>query len=488
MLAWILLALLFCGAGLYILLTPKDVDPEFVLQQASVSATKLPGESPVARSLVNPHGHALLGETKPLSQFRFRDVWADAHSFRIQYVAKNGKVRHLDNLAALVQRVQRAIAGYPAGARIGMRFGVSIEAVVAFFAVALSGRVPVLVDEDEEDDVDADSDKIVLRDAEFKFAMESSGITVKQPDGSSVVVPMAEGGTQSDSIELVTSDQPIVEHLYLEEQRESVEPIVSESEPSPRKTTRLALSEADLGAAIAAQLTALGSQNRWTPHDTVFMAPGPLTVYSFVTMLTALSAKALVVFAEADALLTATRVMQLTKPSVVVSQDETMRTLVKHVDDFQVFKWLEYGWRRLRLARGALSQPPMIPEFRHVRLLHTESGADPYRWLSNGEIATLRVLTGTQVIHTYTPTNDIPVCQTSVGDYRVPPTGVNWGPPLPGLELKKVGRDLVVRRASSREWVPLPAEDATLLRDGCLYVPEKRHDFSDYYYYTGELN
>lgn len=501
MLASILLLLLFAGAGLYILLTPKDVDPEFLLHQASVSPTKLPGESPVVRSLVNPHGHALLGETKPLNAFRFKDVWKDSGSFKIQYVTKTGQLKTVSNFASLVSKVQAAISDYPADARIGMRFDVGLEALVAFFAVSLSGRVPLLIDEDEEEDRDSEHEQVVLKQTEFKFAGETSGISARRPDGSWVVLSLL-GSGDSAEVEQKSTETPILEHIYLvnEEAVDEQTYIGGATEPQsvPRaQTLRLSLSEAELGSAIASQLLALGSQHRWNRRDTVFMASGPLSVYSFVTMLTALSATSTLVFAEIDPLLTATAVMHAAKPSVVVSNDETMRTLVKHVDDFQVLKWIEYGWRRLRLARGALTQPPMIKEFRHVRLIHTESGADPYKWLSNADIAALRVLTSTQVVHTYTPTNDVPYCQTSIGDYRTKPaakdyTGVNWGPPLPGIELKKTGpKTLVVRGARSKAWTALPefaTEDAMLLKDGCLYVPEKRHDFSEYYYYTGELN
>lgn len=485
MLAWVVLALILAVSIGYIVFTPKDVDPYFVTHQASIATVKQPGESPVFRSPVNDHGRVLLGSSKPLNQFKFQHFWDEADSFRILCASRTGRIQPLNNFQQLVARVQIALANYPPHCEVTMSFDIGAEALVAYFAVVLSGRIPRLHEWAAEDvgrteaEKEEIENKAVLRQTKFAFPQGGGGIFVSKNADTSVVISLFADGSSGrneddpDDSVLVSSTAPDFEVL--------------------RVGLDTSISQVDLGVAIAGQLTSLGSQHRWNNNDTVFIAPGPLTAYSITAMLTALSTKAQLVFAELGPMMTATTILQRAKPTVLVTDDLSMRSLSKHVDDFKITSWIQYGVRRARLACGALTKPGMIPGFDSVRLVHTSSGADPFQWLDNSEMANLRVLSGTQVIHVYTPDDSLPVCQTVIGDYRsgskLP--GVNFGPPLPGLELKTRMQRLLVLRANHKDFQSVGTScsaGAKLRKDGCLYVPEKRHDFSDYYYYTGELN
>lgn len=485
MLAWVLLALILLVCIGYVVFAPKDVDPYFVEHQASIAVTKQPGESPVFRSLVNDHGRVLLGSRKPLNQFRFQHFWDEADTFRILHASRSGRMQPVENFRQAIARVQEALASYPPHCEITMAFDISIEALVAYLAVVLSGRIPRLnepspedMDQQEAEQEEVES-RAILRQTKFSFSHGYGGITVLKDAETSVVISLfAADGFSSQSEDLTG------------------EPVTVSSTESDFEVLRVgsnvSVSQVDLGVAIAGQLTSLGSQYGWNMSDTVFIAPGPLTAYSITSMLTALSAKAQLVFAELGPMMTASTVLQRAKPTILVTDDLSMRSLSKQVDDFQITSWIQYGVRRARLAFGALTKPGMIPGFSSVRLIHTSSGSDPFQWLTNSEMANLRVLSGTQVIHVYTPDDALPVCQTVIGDYRsgskLP--GVSFGPPLPGLELKTRKEELLILRANHAEFQAISShcsEGAALRKDGCLYVPEKRHDFSDQYYYTGEL-
>lgn len=465
---WIVILLIIVAFYVYVEYTPKDVDPEFLTSQASFSATRVSGETAVYRSLVNEHGRGLLGSAPPLSKFTLSHLWSDLARFRITHVNQTGFLHDVKDFKRLVKAIQRSIATLAPGSRVPISFGTSVEGLAAFMAITLSGRIPVLLKSHTHGDHD-DEEQAVVSENEFQFGKGSTGIKIHMPDCEPELIPLF-----SDAVE--DEEEPEV---------------VSLGGGTALISNDTSISEVDLGVSIAAQLTALGAQHRWSAKDTVFMAPGSMTVSTIVHMLTALSSGASLLFAETCPTLSAATILSTAKPTIMISDDVSMRTLSKIADDFRVFEWARYGLLRLRLAKGKLGPRGMVPGFSSLRLVHSATGPDPYQWLSNSEAASLRVLTGVQLLHVYTPDSGLPVSQTSIGDYRsgkLP--GVNMGPPLPGLEIKMHGGDLLVRAANHEKFDKISnqcSEAAKLGSDGCLYVPEKRHDFSNYYYYTGEL-
>lgn len=434
MLVWILVLVLVLACFLYIQLTPKDADPDFVAHQASISTTKLPGQSATFRSLVNDHKHSLLGSMAPLKNFQFIRLWDEVKSFRISVVSPNlPQPQPVTNFEQLVIEKQKVLGNEVLIEDCGL------DALVTYFAAMLNGIVPFLP-------------KFVMEDSHNTSANASADPTSNSSFSSS--------NTKGSS-------------------------------GLAMKIGSISISEVDLGVAIAAQLTATGSQYRWNSQDRVLVAPGPLTASSIVAMLTALSAKAEVLFAELGPLMDASQLLIKAKPSIIVSDDITMRTLAKQRDNFRVPQWVQYGYRRLRLAKGALTQPAMLPGFRNVRLIYSMSGADPQQWLDNSETADLRVLTGTQIVHVLAPNDGLPITQTCIGDYRSSSKlpGVVWGPPVPGLEIKIMGGALFVQRANHTDFEMVrTVDEPKLLKDGCLYVPVQRPVYSEEYFYTGEMS
>lgn len=436
MLVWILVLSLVLVCFLYIQFTPKDADPEFVAHQASISTTKLPGQSATFRSLVNDHKHSLLGSMAPLKNFQFVRLWDEVKSFRVAVVSPESPHPQPDsNFEELVMEKQKVLGNEVLIEECGL------DALVTYFAAMLNGTVPCLP----------------------KFVVEDSSSSSKSTGAEHILKSSASSTSTSSG---------------------------SGSSGIAMQIGTTCISEVDLGVAIAAQLTATGSQYRWNNQDKVLIAPGPLTAASIVAMLTALSAKAEILFAQLGPLMDASQLLIKARPSIIVSDDITMRTLAKQRDQFRVPQWLQYGYRRLRLAKGALSHPAMLPGFRKVRLMYSISGPDPQQWLDNGETADLRVLTGTQLVHVLAPNDGLPITQTCVGDYRSSSKlpGAVWGPPVPGLEIKVMGGALFVLRANHEDWEMVKTvEEPKLLKDGCLYVPVQRPVYSEEYFYTGEM-
>lgn len=490
---WLVIVALLIAFYLYIEFTPKDVDPDFLKSQASVSSTRVTGESAVYRSLVNDHGHELLGSSLPICRFTLSHLWKDLDKFKMTHVNQTGFLHEITDFKRIVVEIQELISSLEPGSRVPISFGASVEGLAAFLAITLSGRVPVLLkahthglnhnrnndEKDSETSEDEDPHPIVS-EREFEFGKGSTGVKISVPGKDTVIVPLLLKNNDQMSASRPAGKEK--DGIYVTDLKDNIAVVSNNTE----------IKEVDLGVSIAAQLTAMGTQYRWNSKDTVFMAPGSMTLNSIVMMLTALSSGASLLFAETCPTLSAATILDKAKPTIMVSDDVTMRTLSKISDDFRVFEWARYLVLRLRLAKGKLGPNAMVPGFKSLRLVHTATGPDPFQWLSNGEVASLRVLTGTQIVHTYTPDAGLPVSQTLIGDYRSQKLpGVNMGPPLPGLEIKKRGgNSLLVRRATHDDFVPVStacSEGAKLGNDGCLYIPEKRHDFSNYYYYTGEL-
>ena len=469
MIVWLLILVLVLAFYIYIEFTPKDVDPHFLTHQAAITSTRISGETAVYRSLVNDHGRALLGSAAPINKFTLTHLWKDLDNFRIAHVNQTGTTHEISDLKRLIRDVQQSISTLEEGCRVPISFGASVEGMAVFLAVCFSGRVPVLLKAHTHGVHDEEEEQPIISEVEYEFGSGSTGINV-----------------------LINGEKKTIP-LFWEKAAEQVSDseITIKSNGVALVSNGTEISETDIGVSIAAQLTAVGVQHRWSKQDTVFMAPASMTVNSIVMMLTALSSGAALLFAETSPTLSAATILSQAKPTIMVSDDVSMRTLCKIADDYRIFEWAQYFVRLLRLAKGKLGPTAMVDGFQYLRLVHTATGPDPFQWLSNGEMSRLRILTGTQLIHMYTPDSGMPITQTSVGDYRsrkLP--GVNMGPPLPGLEIKKRGKSLLVHKANHEDYVAVSEDcsaNAKLGMDGCLYVPEKRHDFSMYYYYTGEL-
>lgn len=433
MLGWVVAAaalLIF----LWLLLIPRDTDPEYIQNQGSLASVRQPGESATLRSQLNDHGRPLLGSA--LKAFSMAAMW-EPLGFFVETVNENHEFTRID-LPNLVGRFQATLEDTAEDQTIIAALPAGVDALALFFAACFAGR------------------------------------------NIQYVLP----GDASQYKGILVGTGPCINGKPLKETGE----VTPRSSSAILKTDENSYSQRAVGTAIASQIAAMRTA-RWTSNDKVLIFNGLPTPYCLTMMLTALSTGSKLIFLEHSPTLNAFEALDMIAPSIIISEDLTMRSLLDKTNEFGAKKWLGFAISKIRLKKGSLSSG-LLPGFSTTKAIYSESGPDDLCWLDNSEGSAIRVLTGCQLLRGLTaPGMELPITQTIAGDYRDSPNlpGTNFGAPLPGVELKlKGGMDkgeLWVH--STDDWV-CSGLDANFRGDGCVYVHIKRVYTSEKYFYTGE--
>lgn len=423
MIVWILVLAL---ATLYFYLewSPADVDQSVLKHQASVPPVRNPGESGVYRSLDTPHSTPLLREIlgKHYEQFTLEMLW-EPESFKIFEYLANGQLEENADFASHVHKLGAALVKREATSII-VTLSAGIESLALLFACGMY-NISIMYTEPED-----------LEEA--KKALTVSSLVVDAP------LPL-----DSEPVERPTT-KPICISFYSKEKG------IQKFE-SP-----------EVGLSIASQLRALGHR-MWNREDKVLVFPTCQHPYALLMQLTALSAKAQLIFVD-HMLSDPFDIVESVQPSVLVTDDVALESLRSQADELSIMKLLQLQWYKLRLSRGVISAP-MLHQFRSLRLIHTVNLTDFSLTTENTNI--VRMLTGAQVIHGFrSPKLFMPLFQTAFGDYRdCQKQYLLVGPPTPGIEIKVVGEGKKGRLFAKYDldWVDTGVE-VVMRSDGCAMV------------------
>lgn len=433
MLGWVI-AVVALIIFLWLVLIPRDADPEIIIDQGSLSTVRQPGESAVLRSHLNDHGRPLLGAA--LKAFKISTMW-EPTVFSIEMVDETLHSAKAD-LPTLVGRFQATLEEIESDDTIIAALPAGIEALALVFAASFANH-------------------------DLQFILPGDAANYKG---------------------ILVESGPLVNGKPLKELGE----VIPRTSNAMLKTDDRKYSQQDIGTAIASQIAAMGTK-RWSYDDKILVFNGLPTPYCLTMMLAALSISAKLVFLQRSPTLNAFDALETIAPTAIISEDLTMRSLLDKVNEFGAKKWTQFAISKIRLKKGHLSSG-LLPGFSSVTTIYSESGPDDLCWLDNSETSALRSLTGCQLLRALTiPGMELPIAQTMPGDYRDSQSlpGTNFGAPLPGVELKLVGGvqtgELYYR--FNDDWSP-SGLTAEFRGDGCVYVHIKRVTVSDKYFYTGE--
>lgn len=420
----LILVLALVTLYLYLEWSPTDVDQSVLKHQVSAPPVRNPGESGVYRSLDTPHSTPLLREIlgKHYEQFTLEMLW-EPESFQISEYHANGELDDNFDFAMHVHKLGSALTKRKTTSVI-VTLPAGIEALAMLFACGLY-NICILYTEPED-----------LEEAKSAFPLHD--LVVDAPlatDDELVERPIA----KPSSISFYSKQRGLQKFL------------------SP-----------EVGLSIASQLRALGHR-MWNRNDKVLIFPTCQHPYALLMQLTALSAKAPLVFLE-HSISDPFRATEIVRPTVLVTDDIALESLRSQADEFNTIKLLQFQLHKVRLSRGTISSP-MLPQFRSLRLIHTVNlGGRP---MKTEDANVIRILTGSQVIHGFrTPKILMPIFQTAYGDYRECPKQYTLaGPPTPGIEIKVVG-DAKKGRLFLKydiDWIDTGV-DVTMRPDGCAMV------------------
>lgn len=431
--------------------TPPDVDPYFVGHQASFSHSRRKHESAVVRSSVNPHGRVLLGQNT-LQKFRLAAIFDQTSAKIATFDGLNIEVPN--NLAQTVSQWRAALGSTPKGPVL-IALPESINTLALLFACEFGGHTPY-----------------------FTSPLESQEVldAANAINAVAVVVPKALASLGFNATVLTEPGSAT----------ESSEPVADNSETALGVVVDgkvYTYSHSEVGRAVAAQLSVLGEQEKWTNADTVLVFGSEVSPFSLLLQLTALSVSAKLVFVEHN-FMDPFKTVQAVRATIIITDDLTVRSLVRTTDDFGLGGWLQLVFRSIIQNRGVLMRG-VLPQFKSVRLIYSNAILDDRRGsLTPSETRYARSLAGAQLIHALMiPESFLVLAQTTYGDYRSRNNEkLQFGPPAPGVELKvessesnpNQGQGLY--RTDEKNWKKVNAE-LIIGKDGCIYKlappPEK---------------
>lgn len=470
-LLWVSLFILILALYLYIEVGGSDVAREIIIQQAEFQSIRLPNESAVMSSLLDHQGGPSLNYT--FRNFTITSMW-EPEEYRIYEVGMSGMGDRID-IKARVEHVAAAIQqvhSTNSRPKVLIALSMSVDVLALIFAGVFFNFDIYIIDR-------------TTCDGEVALKTVKPDVLISTPHFGAP--PYVKTIMQDD---LMRAERiPLPEHVICSAEDTAFTVVYATDreiiQPVPHS---------ELGVAIASQLAALGNA-KWNSQDRVLVFSTPLTPFNVLMSLVALSARSQLVLVERGTI-TMPPVVETVKPTVLVSDDLTMISLVRVRDDFHPLEWLRFGLALARLNRGKLSTAS-LRLFRSVRLVHTVAlydllspTHDTDSWMLNFDVTTARILTGAQVIHALCLQNLLPpIAQTSFGDYRfLNLPGVNFGPVLPGVQAKVIGE--MAHKGQGRLHVAWKGDidtqiDVILRSDGCVYVPVVRHEVSPSVMYLG---
>ncbi|KAL6722350.1 hypothetical protein ACLMJK_001457 [Lecanora helva] len=475
--------------------TPEpDVHPMLLARQSIAYQVRHPGESATFRSVEAPHGYPLktgLNVKEPGAprwtggkDGDVRDVWKRALSGPVDNdskpVDKPGKVltvlgkeevveHSFEKMTSEIIAVGQHLQSH-GGQRVAIYLPNSVELLVTFFAAIFYGLTPILVPQDQTLDTLAG----ILTETKADVLVAGAGavplneLLRKYPNLKQVVwvvartsrhmdwneVPEGEGGKADIAVWHDIIDEKSSAFTDLPKDIPSGElpnvVMVAEDSMSALDSYEIVeLTQKNLVAAIASQITALPRNHRLSPSD-VLTPLAPLTdTYPLTLTLAALfsnASLALTPVSGPKVPYTSAFTSPTTTPTIVIASSATISDYCKEQSRAQLsstFAWLGYRWKARTLQAGVM--PKASPGVTAPRLVYTYDKASKSNIpLSSTEFFNLRLFTNARFVYAFTDLHVAgAVTQTHMLDYRTGESdGVggskqsHFGPPLACIELK----------------------------------------------------
>ena len=190
----------------------------------------------------------------------------------------------------------------------------------------------------------------------------------------------------------------------------------------------------NIAAAVASQIKVLPTSQQWNESDKVLIFTSQLSMFTVVSQLVAFVGKSSLVFLSKMNVVPE-QLLLATKPTIMVTDDETTFSLLKQVQDLTLLPTINLAIRNSRVSRGRLPSGSVLPYLSTVRLIYsstcivdntapTEVDQDPddddKTHLNSADTNTIRALTGSRFIHALTsPLVAGPIASTHIYDYRL---------------------------------------------------------------------
>ncbi|MCJ1403006.1 hypothetical protein MMC11_006228 [Xylographa trunciseda] len=471
-----ILALVIVGYLIYPVLFTYDADthPLLLARQASSSPIRQPGESATYRSLEVPYGYPLRtglnvkdpGAAKWTSgrDGDLRDVWkkalegVDGKKGRI--ISVMGKETFEHSLINLTRHIN-AIGGHlqkQDAKRVAICLPNSVEFLVAFFAAAYNGIVPILVPQHLSFETLAD----VLHSTNADILIAPAGtvpaehLAMSCPKVKQAIWVVEETsrhmdfGVNPSKTQTAVEWHEIVGDVDLNSNAPSDllstggTPAIICIYPRKKPTTYdvVEFSQKNIIAAIAAQIAAVPRNHKIGPSDLLMPLDSLTTIYTMVLTLAALFSGASIALtliagpaADYDSAFLGV------SPTIIVASAQTMIQAHKEKFNASHDNWskIQYTLQARALLAGRMNKPH-VPGPRLI-YISTYISANP-QFLSSKQLHDLRVLTGARIVCSLTAAKVAgAISQTNAFDYRIqdePQEPSHFGAPLSAVEIKVV--------------------------------------------------
>lgn len=465
----------------YVLPSGNENRTLLLANQASVGNVRHPGETAVYRSLSAPHGRGLMNGLSVGTSFKTRpgnlaDVWNLRNRESKLLVAHGTKfdaveVDEMKNIEVIVSQLGlyfQNLRGEATDTTVGLLVPNCQQALVSLFASALF-NIPTTVIPIDKDSLiyvakhieAANPFVLIVADEGLLDGINFSKTQVKEVitlrNNSELCYPTSVRSSIWKTLIKSFSTTP----AEFPEINETVRPVhVTYRHNGLVKVS--SFTHQNIAAAIAYHIKALPPAQHWGPMDRVLIFTSQVSLYTIVAQLAALIQGSSVLYLpimniNPDLLL------EGTKPTVIVTDDDTTLSLLNQVRDLTLPQTIKLYIDRATLSRGRLSGRPVMPSFASLRLFYTvaqitdnteqllhpelfqrdEDDEDDLKThLNTYDTNTLRSLTGADVIHSLaSPLLAGPVASTLVWDYRYSSDDdreklTNFGPVSATLEAK----------------------------------------------------
>ncbi|KAI1103272.1 hypothetical protein F4804DRAFT_235625 [Jackrogersella minutella] len=473
-----------------------ETHPMLLARQASGSAVRNEGESPIYRGNSAPHGMPLNGglNVKDPGASKWaagregdlRDVWRRAVTGppdgdgpkakgRILTVLGSEKVleHDLNDITRQINLVGKHIASQ-GGKKVAIYLPNSVEFIATLFACSFYNLTAVLLPYDQPEDAvismlqRSGADTVVTTPGAFPFdnAVKSypglRQLIWVVDEGNKHLdwneVPKGIGGSVNVSTwQDILNDNPVTAGTELPavDPKAEIQDVIFFWQSKPGTLEEMVrFSQSNLASAISAQLTAIPQKERFSPADLFLPAASLSTSFTLVLTLAALYSNASVAFnsvagAAPDLSLATTGVA----PTIVVATPHTLQqthaATASKVNGSLLSRLSHWAQTRSLAQDGAMPgssflasyndalRPVVGSEPGKLRLLYV---ADPVAAaaprLSERDLSDLRAFTRARVVYALAaPRVAGAVAQTQFHDYRVTGEGAHFGPPVSSVEV-----------------------------------------------------
>ncbi|KAI1084157.1 hypothetical protein F5B20DRAFT_285784 [Whalleya microplaca] len=490
-----------------------EIHPMLLARQASGSAVRQEGESPVYRGHSAPHSMPLnsgLNVKEPgASKWSMgrdgdlRDVWRRAVSGtpdengpkgkgRILTVLGSEKVLEhtLGDITRQINLVGQHIASQ-GGKKVAIYLPNSIEFIATLFACSFYNLTPILLPFDQPESTvvsmlqRSGADTVVTAPGAFPFDSVVNGYPALRQliwvvdEGSKHLdwneVPKGMGGRVNVSTwQDILNDNPVTAGTELppSDPKAEVQDVIIFWQSKPSKLEEMVrFTQGNLVSAISAQLTAVPVRERFSPADLFLPAASLSSSFTLVLTLAALYSNSSVAFNSVagtapDLSLATTGIA----PTVVVATPQTLKKTHAETKARTAASLLSRAshWAQTRsiVQNGAMPATSFLASYNDalrpavgitpgkLRLLYVgEAAGGDTPLLSEAELSDLRVFTGARVVYALTAA---PVAgaaaQTQFHDYRLhgDGSGSHFGPPLSSTEV--LFRDTPTRTITDEDY------------------------------------